>query len=216
MKYLFGLLLVVFSNGSGGQTTSLRGTGGGSPLAAYSVEWNNPVYDKCNTASKALYMKDTERAVIYILNLARTYPSLFAKTVLAKYPSVSGNDILVNDQYYYQSLVKEMLAMQPAPLLYADEKCFNSAICHAKTSGKSGYTGHNRQTANCGEKKYFSAECCDYGNEEPLEIVLSLLIDTGVPSLGHRRALLGTYARVGVSIQPHKTYQHNTVLDFDY
>src|SRR4029079_16248318 len=101
----------------------------------------------CNTASKALYMKDAEREVIYILNLARVYPALFAKTVLAIYPSVSGNDNLANDQYYYQSLVKEMLSMQQAPLLYADEKCFNSAICHAKTSGNSGYTGHERKTA---------------------------------------------------------------------
>ena len=144
------------------------------------------------------------------------YPALFAKTVLAKYPAISGNDDLANDQYYYQSLVKEMLSMKQAPLLYADEKCFNSAICHAKTSGNSGYTGHERQTAGCGKKKYFSAECCDYGNEDPLEIVLSLLIDTDVPSLYHRREVLGSYNRIGVSIQPHKTYEHNAVLDFNY
>jgi hypothetical protein len=62
-------------------------------------------------------MKNTEREVIYILNLARLHPALFAKTVLAKYPSVSGNDNLVNDQYYYQSLVKEMLSMQQAPVI---------------------------------------------------------------------------------------------------
>ena len=49
-----------------------------------------------------------------------------------------------------------------------------------------------------------------------LEIVIQLLIDQGVSSLGHRYICLGTYARVGVSIKPHKSYGTNCVLDFGY
>jgi len=216
MKYLVILLLAMVCESSIAQNTSLPEASLSSPLADYSSEWNKPVYTNCNTAAKAIYMNDREREVIYILNLARSYPKLFANTVLTKYPSLSGNDDLANNQYYYQSLVKEMLAMGQVPLLNADEKCFTSAACHAKTSGKSGYTGHTRKSAECKAKEYFSAECCDYGNEEPFEIVLSLLIDKDVSSLGHRRALLGNYTRVGVSIQPHKTYRYSSVLDFDY
>jgi uncharacterized protein YkwD len=216
MKKLVILLLALVCFRSFAQNISLTVDSLLSPLASYSTEWNKPAYSKCNTAGKVIYLKEKERTVIYILNLARTYPKLFVKTVLAKYPAQSGNDDLVNDQYYYQSLLNTMLTMKEVPLLNADEKCFNSAACHAKSAGKTGYTGHNRIDATCEGKKYYSAECCDYGNEDPLEIVLSLLIDKDVPSLGHRRALLGTYSKVGVSIQPHKTYRNNAVLDFEY
>jgi len=198
------------------QNTILNEDSQSAPLAVYSAEWNNPEYKKCNTATKATYLNDKEITVIYILNLARTYPKLFAKTVLAKYPALSGKEDLVNDQYYYQSLVNAMHTMAPAPLLYANEKCFKSAECHAKTAGKAGYTGHDRINKACKAIESYSAECCDYGNEDPLEIVLSLLIDQDVPSLGHRRALLGPYTKVGISIQPHKSYRYNAVLDFEY
>jgi uncharacterized protein YkwD len=216
MKKLVILLLALVCFKSFAQNNSIKEDTDLSPLSAYSPEWNKPVYSKCNTSAKAVYMTEKEIRVIYILNLARTYPKLFVKTVLAKYPAESGNDDLVNDQYYYQSLINTMLTMNEAPLLNADEKCFTSAACHAKSAGKKGYTGHNRIDADCEAKKYYSAECCDYGNDTPLEIVLSLLIDKDVPSLGHRRALLGTYSKVGVSIQPHKTYRNNAVIDFEY
>lgn len=216
MKQLVIGLLVLVCNSSFSQNTALPKDALSSPLAEYSTEWNKPVYATCNTATKAIYMSEKEISILYILNLARTYPKLFSKTVLARYPELSGNADLVNDQYYFQSLIKTMRTMDQAPLLYADEKCFTSAACHAKTSGKSGYTGHERISAACKAKEYFSAECCDYGNEDPLEIVLSLLIDKDVPSLGHRRALLGPYTKAGVSIQRHKSFQYNAVLDFNY
>jgi uncharacterized protein YkwD len=216
MKHLLMFLLVLVCNRSFAQNTLFNAGALPAPLADYSPEWNKPEYASCNTAVKVNYMNDKERTVIYILNLARTNPKLFAGTVLAKYPTLSGNDDLINDQYYYQSLVNLMRKMDRMPLLYPDEKCFQSAACHCKISGKSGYTGHDRISAACKAKEYFSAECCDYGNEDPLEIVLSLLIDKDVPSLGHRRALLGNYTKVGVSIQPHKTYNFNSVLDFNY
>ena len=106
--------------------------------------------------------------------------------------------------------------MDPLPLLTDNEKCYQSAACHAKLSGITGYIGHNRNSDECQKKKYFLGECCQYGNDEAVEIILSLLIDKDVPSLGHRKILLGKYTSAGVSIQPHKTYRFNTVLDFYY
>jgi len=35
-----------------------------------------------------------------------------------------------------------------------------------------------------------------------------------VPSLGHREILFTDFTKIGVSIQPHKKYGWNTVLDF--
>lgn len=160
-------------------------------------------------------MSANEKELVYILNLARLNPSLFASTVVKKYPEKSDKGYLVNSDYY-KSLLDTMKKMKPLNLLQPDSLCYTSAFCHAVSSGHAAYTGHDRQTDDCKEKRNFNGECCDYGNEKPLDIVLSLLIDNWVPSLGHRWICLNSYKRIGVSIQPHKGYRHNAVLDFHY
>ncbi len=185
-----------------------------SPLSAYSEQWNSPEYLRCNTAANAVYMSLTERNVIYVLNLVRANPPLFASTVLKHYPERTGQEQLANDKVYFQSLLKELQAMSPLKILLPDKDCYTSALCHATQSGITGYVGHDRKKAECRHKMYYSAECCDYGNSDPLEILLSLLIDQGIPSLGHRSICLGQYGKLGVSLQPHKTYSYNTVMDF--
>jgi hypothetical protein len=183
-----------------------------SPLAAFSYEWNDPKYLQCNTAGKASYMSAKEKEIIYIINLLHTNPELFANTVVKKYPGYS-------DQAYlykigeYKSLLKTLQKTKQIPLLYPDELCYASAQCHAYSSGRSGYIGHDRKEG-CRSKKYFNGECCDYGHDEPLAIVMSLLVDEHVSSLGHRKICLGSYKKIGVSIQPHKSYRYNAVLDF--
>jgi uncharacterized protein YkwD len=179
-----------------------------SPLAAYSTEWNDARYLKCNTAATANYLTNDEKKVIYILNLARMNPSLFANTVIKQYK--------VSYSAYYSSLLKTMLTMKPVQLLYPDSLCFAGAYCHAVNSGIEGYVGHERKAEACRKKWYYNGECCDYGHNKPLEIIMSLLIDEGVPSLGHREICLNDYKKIGVSIQYHKIYQYTAVLDFHY
>lgn len=193
---------------------SLQAQQSGSPLASYSTEWNNAIYEKCNTAAGVTYMSAKEKEIIYILNLIRVYPSLFAKTVLEAYPERSSNPGLVNDKYYYQSLLALLRKMKPVTALQPDQKCYTSASCHALHSGQKGYVGHVRQSPECSKKKYYFGECCDYGNSNALDIVLSLLIDQDVPSLGHRTVCLYDFSTIGVSVQPHRKYGTNTVLDF--
>jgi hypothetical protein len=184
-----------------------------SPLSAYSTEWNKAEYNKCNTASGITYLSTAEKELIYILNLVRSNPLLFVNTVLAKYPSVSEKEYLLKDKKYYNSLIKMLGEMAPQNLFDVDKLCYESAFCHAVESGKKGYTGHDRLNKTCEDKRHYMGECCDYGNSEPLEIVLSLLIDEDVPSFGHRKILLGNYTQIGLSIRPHKTYETNTVID---
>jgi len=215
MKYLFSFLLWQCSFSLFAQTGNISGSAV-SPLAQYSNEWNDIRYSKCNTAATANYMSKSEKEVIYILNLIRHNPALFARTVLAKYPEVSGNSYLANDVYYFKSLVDTLLTLKPRPILVPDKDCFTSAKCHAYQSGISSYVGHVRKTPDCVASKHYYGECCDYGRTDPLEIVLSLLIDEGIPSLGHRIVCLSDYARIGVAIQPHRQYGTNAVLDFYY
>ena len=179
-----------------------------SPLAGYSTEWNDGRYLKCNTAANAKYMTAAEKEVIYILNLARINPALFANTVIKKYPTQHSD--------YYSSLFKTMLTLKPLKLIYPDSLCFAGAQCHAINSGQEGYAGHTRSQQECRKKWYYNGECCDYGHNEPVDIIMSLLIDEDIPSLGHRSICLDDYKGMGVSIQFHKTYRYNTVLDFHY
>ena len=183
-----------------------------SPLAVFSPEWNKPEYRVCNTAANTDYLNEQEKKVIYILNLARMNPPLFAQTVVKAYPDYAGKTRLLQSDYYI-GLLAFLKNKKSMPLLSPERTLFESARCHAETSGKTGYIGHNRRTKECRDIETFMGECCQYGYQDPLSIVMDLLIDEGVPSLGHRIILFKPHTQIGVSIQPHKKYRWNAVLD---
>lgn len=215
MKYFFSFLFLLSSAWAYAQNNYV-GDNSISPLASYSKQWNDTKYSTCNTAVNEVNLTKSEKEVIYILNLIRSYPALFTETVLKKYPAMSGKYYLEEDTFYFLSLVNTLEKLKPLNILYPDNNCFISAKCHAYYSGITSYVGHERKTKDCQTKKYYSAECSSYGQKQPLDIILSLLIDRGITSLGHRTACLNNYAKIGVSTQPHKKYGSNTVLDFHY
>lgn len=186
-----------------------------NPLSKFSKEWDDPKYLICNTAKDAAYLTQKEKEVIYILNLARTSPSLFLHSVVKKYPAYAARQS-IGSTSYYKSLLVFLETQSSLPLLSPNKELFESAFCHASSSGERGYEGHHRQTANCKKLERFQGECCYYGPDDPLAIVVDLLIDDGVPSLGHRKILFDRFATIGLSIQPHRNYQWNTVLDFGF
>jgi len=197
-------------------TASIKKAADACPLIMYSAEFSKLQYALCNTAATANYMSRTEKNVIWILNIVNAYPKIFAKEVVEKYPDRSGRSYLKEDSFYFQSLLVTLNKMKAQAILQPSKKCFESAFCHAATSGKVGYVGHDRQTTNCAVLQYFNGECADYGHNDAFEIIMALLIDRDVPSLGHRTICLYGFEVVGVSIQPHTTYGHNAVLDFKF
>lgn len=149
------------------------------------------------------YMSALEKDIIWYLNVARMYPQWYLYFFL-KNPSTENEKSLYNTMKGMKSASKTLLP---------NKELYESAKCHAITSGKAGYIGHERQSPTC--KSNFNGECCQYGYNEASKVVLDLLIDEGVPSLGHRKIILDTgYTRIGVSVQEHKTYRYNAVLDF--
>lgn len=186
-----------------------------SPLNQFSVVWNDPKYDAANSARNATYMSETEREVIHILNLMRMDPTLFESTVVNQYPEFTDKEELKNNNYY-KSLTATMKKIQPLNILLPNKFCFESAQCHAQTSGNAAYVGHDRLTADCKKASFYFGECISYGYDNALDIVMTLLIDEGVPTLGHRKNFLGDFRSVAVSIQPHKSYRYNAVIDLAY
>ncbi len=168
---------------------------------------NNCSYRDTNSAKKIDWLSKEEKELIYWLNYARLNPQKFCtKYILPRYKTRLNN-------VYVATLIDYMLAMKPVPALIPDKKLYESATCHAVSMGKVGKIGHGRLD---GCKSSFSEECCSYGLSNPIDIVIQLLIDEGITSLGHRYICLGTYSKVGVSIRPHHSYGTNAVLDFGY
>ncbi len=157
-----------------------------------------------------LFATREEKNAYHYLNYARTKPKEFCEKFVVPHWDKTNS--------YENSLVKTLRTMTPVPPVSPEFKLFQSALCHARTSGKSGYVGHDRQKdpktgSQC--NSYFTGECCSYGYNDGLGIILQLLIDNRVPSLGHRIICLTEgYTNVGISIQPHARYGFNCVLDF--
>lgn len=183
-----------------------------NPLASYSAEWKKPQYRSCHTASAANYMTAEEQEVIRILNMFRSNPALFLQSVLLN--PRSPYFVKPGEKNSYKtSMVGDMRKLKRTDLmLQPDSSLFVSALCHAASSGKAGYVGHDRLSDCHGN---YGAECIAYGSGKPLAVVMQLLFDEDVPSLGHRKILTDfTYIEIGTATRPHTEYGSNTVIDF--
>lgn len=167
----------------------------------------NNNFTDTNSAKNTNWLSKDEKELYYWLNYARLNPKEFCMKYI--YPE----HLQDKNNVYIATLMDYMLHMEPVPALYPDKVLFESARCHAESTGKNGEIGHKR-TDGC--KSKFSGECCSYGLSKPLDVVIQLLIDKHVSSLGHRYICLGTYQTLGVSAKPHKSYNINYVLDFGY
>ncbi len=186
--------------------------------------WTDQDKAACNTAKNIKQLNKNEKEIYTCLNLARQHPSLFAEMYIAPFMSsyslsqitdsnfrLADTGYLWHNSYYDNSLYLRMKKMQPLNILQFNQKCWESAECHSISVGKAGLVTHERQK---GCNAYFSGECCHYGRSDAMEIIVDLLIDTGVVSLGHRDICLGSYSYLGVSQKPHITWSVNTTLDF--
>ena len=180
-------------------------------LPQYAHALQDPALRHAFTASDARYLSRIEREIIHVINLMRLDPPGFAEKVVKSYPDQTGDPDLRRSSYY-KSLLKDLAAASPLPVLKPDEALFNYARCHATRSGLTGYVGHERSKP-CEESKNYGGECCQYGVEDALGVVMELLIDQNIPDLGHRKILMTGFTHIGVAMRPHKTYRMNTVLD---
>jgi uncharacterized protein YkwD len=176
--------------------------------------WSQAILQKANTAKDVTFLNSKEKEVVFYLNLVRLDPKLFSESYLKKY--VDSTKIQTN---YTRSLKKTLEKTTPMEALVPQGDLSQIAKTHAIKSGKESKTGHGNFTerikkAEAGYSGYMG-ENCDYGDHSALEIVMRLLIDEGIKDLGHRENILDPkYFNVGLSIQPHKRYIYNCVMDF--
>ncbi len=140
---------------------------------------------------------------------------MFAETFATHYTGNNG----WNKGYAFDerraSLLEELKKLKPLPIIKPNKEMYEIAHCFAYEGGKLGLGGHSRAGTKC--SKGYNAECIQYGGgKNGLSIIMSLLIDAGKNNaeLGHRKICLSSeYTVMGVSIQPHKKYKFNAVLD---
>lgn len=174
--------------------------------------------DKANTAKNVTYLSKTEKDVILYMNLARLDGNWFIEHVYNKKTSF----VSMFSSSYQKSLVKDLKKVKSRPMLKPAKGLTKSARYHAKDMGGKGKTGHNSSDGTGTFeriKKYaeggYMAENCQYGHRGALDIVLDLLVDDGISSLGHRKNILNSnFSYVGVAVEPHKVYGVNCVQDF--
>ena len=176
------------------------------------------LYERANTAKNADYLSKEEKEVVLYMNLARLDGKWFIKNIIEK----NKEFVNQNSKRYVNSLIKDLKSTPELKALNPSKNLTRAARYHAKDMGKTGKTGHRSSDGTETFKRIkrfakggYMAENCQYGYYEPLKIVLDLLIDDGIHSLGHRKNILNkNYTYVGVAIEPHKKYGVNCVQDF--
>jgi len=192
--------------------------------------WKTEIVD---TTAAAEDLTEIERQVIIEINMARTAPAEYAsrflvplrsfyRRTLLQYPGEIGiltqEGVLALDE-----CISALQAAKPVSPLSPAKGLALAARAQVKdqaTTGAIGHMGSDNSTpidriGRYGKWNITAGENIDYGNGDPRRIVISLLIDDGVPSRGHRMNLLDArFKFVGVSVGAHSVYRHMCVMDF--
>ncbi len=188
------------------------------PLKAQSDpwrDWDAGVVRSLNTGADIEYLNEEEKKVILFMNMARHDGPLFEQTFLNTYIQEKQQE----NNSYLRSLRKDLKKTSGLSPLIPEKDLTAVAQGHARKSGENGTTGHQdfnkRFDPLMGNPYNHVGENCSYGYEQAIDIVISLLIDEGVKSLGHRNNILAAdFNSVGVAIRPHKSYRTSCVMDF--
>jgi uncharacterized protein YkwD len=178
----------------------------------------------CASAAVAGPLEDD---VLDELNFARTRPMEYARSVLRapasydRYERRGGPGD--EDPAAFDEAIDFLMSQRPLPPLKRDPRLASAARDHAAGQGPRGGLGHGgpagegpgRRMQQHGIWAGLSAENISYGYREPRDVVLQLIIDSGVPGRGHRKNIFGrSYQAAGVACGGHRTYGAMCVIDF--
>jgi uncharacterized protein YkwD len=155
-----------------------------------------------------------DEAVLAEMNFARAKPAEYARE-LRREMSRSDDPAAVEEAI-------DFLERQAAlPPLAGDRRVDAAAREHTVSQGPRGDVGHGpagglgRRLREQGVWAGLAAENISYGYDDPRDVVRQLIVDSGVPSRGHRHNIFGSnYRLAGVSCGPHRAYGHMCVIDF--
>ena len=160
----------------------------------------------------------SDDAVLAEINLARTQPSQYAQIVQDRMEALPGAD-----RRCVQEAVAYLKRQRPLDPLQSTAGLMMSArqmVAEQGPSGAIGHRGTNGSTpwsrmAQCGQWTGRAGENISYGYSDARTIVVTLIVDQGVPDRGHRRNIFCRAFKVaGAACGPHSRYGSMCVIDF--
>ncbi len=177
--------------------------------------WDKETLNKARLASYNPLCQKKSNDVVFYTNLARMDGTKFVETILRPYMEFYGD---TSFSPYLQSLIDWLYTKQNQPPLRHNLGLAIMAKFYALDAGRRGIVGHDRfnqrfQLVLATRREV--AENCSYGEENPLGVVIQLLVDEGIDNLGHRRNILSkSLKRIGVGFARHKRYGINCIQEF--
>jgi uncharacterized protein YkwD len=167
-----------------------------------------------------------EEAVLDEINYARANPRAYARELRGEPASYSDDDGYggghgADDPDAVADAIDFLMRQTPLPPLAVDERLAAAARSHVTRQGVRGEVGHGgpgalgRRLQAQGLWAGLEAESISYGQRTPAEVVRQLVVDSGVPSRGHRKDLFGAaYQAAGVACGGHAEYGAMCVIDY--
>lgn len=177
------------------------------------------------------FLSKLEKEVLIEMNRVRSDPKNYAKYVKQMMKYYEGNIIQYPGEIAIMSnegvsAAKEcyefLMAAEPLDTLRPSRGLSLAAKDHAEDQGETSETGHTGRDGSSpfdrieryGLWLSTAGENIDYGNDDARRIVLSLIIDDGVPSRGHRKNIFNPqFKAAGIACGPHEKYRHMCVID---
>ena len=184
--------------------------------------------------SNANYLSQIDKDVIVELNKCRTNPSRYAKEALVPFLNkMSSSGVYVNSEGLnirtsegksaVQEAIDALNSQSPLNMLRPKQYLCLAATDHCKDQGPQSLVGHGGSDGSSpmSRVRRHNPKCrgvgenIDYGSSTGAEIILSLVVDDGVPDRGHRDNIFHDYKYVGTAFGPHKGFRYMCVLDFE-
>ncbi|HBL76639.1 MAG TPA: CAP domain-containing protein [Prolixibacteraceae bacterium] len=191
--------------------------------------WDNEL----NTARNLDYMSETEKAILFEINKVRSNPARYAKEYMETLGTYyDGNKLIYPGQppiittegkRALNECIFLLKKTNPVTPLNPERGLYLAALDHVKDQRENGGIGHFGSDGSkpidrierYGTWDISAAENISYGIEDARQIVMSLLIDDGVPGRGHRENILNsTFTVTGISCDSHPGYGITCVMDF--
>ncbi len=174
-----------------------------------------------------------ERALLTEHNAARTNPKGYAEHLIAMLPYFEGTvmrrpgsrvGLQTNEgTTAVREAIRALAQQEPLPPLEWADGMWSAARDHVLDQGPRGATGHegsDGSTMDTRIRRYgawsvTAAENIDYGSANARDVLISLIVDDGVPSRGHRRNIFNPNLRVmGGACGTHTRYRSMCVIDY--
>lgn len=180
----------------------------------------NDIHEQIKDHRKALgifgsktNLSQLEQEVFEETNLARTNPKVYAKFIEARRANYKGKEGLAD----VNEAIKFLEEVDPIPALEISRGMSRASKDHVSDHGSKGKTGH---IGTDGSKfydrlsRYGNVGCpnhqfenISYGLKNGRDIVVQLIIDYGLPSRGHRKAIFNRDLQVtGIACGSHSIY----------